>query len=1636
MVYNFKNIERIVEEENICKTHSFYAIASNILESKNLLNEDLRVESSRVTSLNGKWDFVFTDSTDISFDSELIEFKKINVPSCWEKEFSLGYKYIQGIQFEMGLTSNIGSSGVYKRTFQITDLNKKYFVEFNKVNGLLQLFINGKYVGLMFTGYGEFDITEFLVEGENEIFCSISKNNNTETANCTDREAISGITGDVFLISRPKKYISNYSFSSYVSGANHVAKFVVETNAEANTKIELKIYDRGVEVADFISRTDENGIATFESIDEYKTYSSENPNLYDVCVGLFEEEDIIEGIKFKIGFSEIKFENGEFKYCDLPVKLKAVTLSSEYDVLGNVLNRETYIDLINNLDALNINTIYVNTHVEPIFFTLCAIKGLYVVENLPISTKYIPKIYGDNYKKLAYESIWYKRTLETRANEIVLRDNNFTSLLFFTTNVDETGCVAYKEVIQTARAISNKPILDDTGNFVVVDLAYAIKNRQNIWGMLSDDTKSFFIVNVVPKINISLQDLDSFINNVIARQNAIGLSVNCLYREMGNNSIAEYLIDSNYSFMPAGSIVKYAYRPIESHFISSNCLRLTNRFVFKDTSDIVVRIFKGKVGSRVLLGEFSPKIDPLMSKDYDINIPAKYDTPKVFVEYDYISGKHIATEPVNTLREDETIGEKYNEFASYTYTFNNKFEQAEPYENILKPRAFFVPNATKTSCDRFSRSGEKTISDRLSLISGEWDVAYFENGCPEQFTPNAIQFKKVITPSTFESIGLEKHSYVKDGYPFKSDLNKFSVNSKDGRKNSAAIYRKIISLGDLNYNYILTFDKVNGVFELQVNGKYVGYSTIGFGEFDISQFITVGLNEIVVIVKKWSSSSYLFDLNNGFQATGIVGDVYYTKVKKSSLFDVEYDAFKDINDFFVNINLKFFEANKQTVVVELNDGDNNLYTKCINKLENDTVKLPISYNFEPYNVETQKTYQLYIKVYEKGLLCECSKISLGFNSVKLQADLLSINDEDIKLHGIEYNPIYNKDGNILTQYDYADDLSLIKAYGFNTIIPTNYISVDALDYCYKKAGLYVIKDLGFNTISNNSDPKTKYNVIRSEKFEKVVEEVALYTYSRTKNNPAIIAYYFNESLSEKPIAQIAKELREKASRPICSLEGEDTDIVVARKLTVGALKTILDINTGVKPVIVSGYGSSSGLGNPQLKDYEYLINTWDCCCGGAIHQFVDDVVGNNVATTEGIFNEDRLPYPVANEVKHLFRSVVSVISDDNKTISFENRNFNLNADYLYADVCIYKNGHILSRTRLNINVPPRKTQSYDLFVGEIDGDMYINVEFYDVKTNKLVNTDQHILNKQSVKVDSIEGKKPIRVSQLFDFIDIEFDCGVIRFNTKNGMIERYKIGKKEIIIPDGGIKGKDSIRNNFYRPFIRNLKEGIGDSFELQLTKFDTNYINAKDVELTSLTVEMEYDILSKNKPVGKTYNKYIIYNSGVISLSSRAVLNGTPANPIDCFGIKLKLNRSFGNIIYYGKGNTDNYPDLDASSKMGIYTMYVDRMFNMFKTAQECGNRKDVHFAIITDIDGDGIAVNTNNEPFNLRVMPCSDAEILENYKANKIPEGVSGVYVDVDSALAGIGEENKGRTDKKFELSAKDYEISFNIIPIRNVK
>jgi len=242
-------------------------------------------------NLNGEWSF-YRDLSSSGYDRKFYEDpefpEKITVPFCPESELSgIGFKDFMPTVW-------------YGKTLEVTesDLSGRVILHFGACDYLTTLWINKKPVGKHIGGYAsfEFDITDYLVVGENALTLSAYDDNRAHTQHRGKQSSVfysvgcdytrtTGIWQTVWLEFVPEIYLTDVAINATDLGGTVL--FDASLNAYAkDATLEAAVSYKGNRVAENKVVFSGSNISFGIAVPDPKLWNPGAPELYDVCYTL------------------------------------------------------------------------------------------------------------------------------------------------------------------------------------------------------------------------------------------------------------------------------------------------------------------------------------------------------------------------------------------------------------------------------------------------------------------------------------------------------------------------------------------------------------------------------------------------------------------------------------------------------------------------------------------------------------------------------------------------------------------------------------------------------------------------------------------------------------------------------------------------------------------------------------------------------------------------------------------------------------------------------------------------------------------------------------------------------------------------------------------------------------------------------------------------------------------------------------------------------------------------------------------------------------------------------------------------------------------------------------------------------
>ncbi len=425
-------------------------------------------EKAEIKSLDGVWKFKFLETTQsvpedfykTSYDNS--NWDNIDVPSCWEMK---GYGYpiytnsVYPFPSKPPYITCDNPTGCYTRTFTIpTDWNgKRIIIRFGGVYSGYYLWINGEKVGYAEDSClpSEFDITEYLVDGENKLAVQVMKWVDGSYMEDADHWRMAGIHREVLLMATPKVSIYDFGVRTKLNIADNRARLMIRPEIDNVNNSDVKgwmlsaqLYDDKneeifphpieIEAKDILNEPYPQrdnvyyGMMQGDVINP-KLWNAETPNLYTVTLTLTDGDGKVVDVRStKVGFRDVKIEDDQLWVNGESIKLYGVNRHDHSDTGGKTVTRDEMEADVRLMKQYNFNSVRTSHYPnDPYFYELCDKYGLYVLDEANIETHH-------DRGYLSNRPEWNNAYME-RGMRMAINNRNHPSIIIWSLG-NESGC--------------------------------------------------------------------------------------------------------------------------------------------------------------------------------------------------------------------------------------------------------------------------------------------------------------------------------------------------------------------------------------------------------------------------------------------------------------------------------------------------------------------------------------------------------------------------------------------------------------------------------------------------------------------------------------------------------------------------------------------------------------------------------------------------------------------------------------------------------------------------------------------------------------------------------------------------------------------------------------------------------------------------------------------------------------------------------------------------------------------------------------------------------------------------------------------------------------------------------------------
>ena len=887
----------------------------------------------------------------------------------------------------------------------------------------------------------------------------------------------------------------------------------------------------------------------------------------------------------------------------------------------------------------------------------------------------------------------------------------------------------------------------------------------------------------------------------------------------------------------------------------------------------------------------------------------------------------------------------------------------------------------------------------------------------------------------------------------------------------------------------INFGAVKSAYYVWVNGQFVGFTEDAKtnAEFDLTPYVKVGKNTMAVKVYRFSNGSY-FECQDFWRISGIERDVMLYSKPALNIYDYEVQAGLDKNyqngTFAIKLRLQSKTnkiPKKSTLVVGAYEGpetegfpEHILFTttKSLDELNFTLAKDGYYYadvelsvdskeigKVKPWSAEYPNLYQLRISLMDKkSKTIERLTSSFGFRTSEIKDGKLLINGQYVLIKGVNRHEHDPYTGHVITRESMEKDIAMMKQMNINTVRTCHYPDDPYWYELCDKYGLYVWDEAN---CESHAQGYRERSLAKDPRYQGMVWSRNRNMLERDKNHPSVIMWSMGNECGNGVNFEYTYEWMKQRdpSRPVTyerAIYDKNTDAIGLMYSSPIYLQRF--VNEGFdklhRPFIMVEYCHAMGNSMGGLQDYWDVIEANEQLQGGCIWDWVDQsfIVHDNVKNVDwlavggdfghaygvgdddafcanGVVSSDRTPHHHAAEVKKVYQPI-KFTAKDLTWGQFEAKNWLsfTNASAFDCDFELFSAEKTLQKGKIDLEIEPFGTQEINIERLRIYGNP--GEEFFVRFSVKLredqpfmpagteIAYDEFKLDWPSAPLEPLMKEKPLQFNDNSAYND-DF---TVTFDKATGAITSYSVNGVELL--------KSELRDDFWRaPTLNDEKDLWGLSrwkkAELQnlVPKCSGLHFERLDDHMVSVYAIVEfYDGTGRLQIV---VNKmYLIDGEGAISITNRV----EPAKTVTSFpkvGMQYRMPLDYRNLTYFGK-DTENYPDRNASGKMGLYHVDALSLFEQHVVPQANGNHSDTRwFALTSDKSKVGLFV-TMQEPFNFSIYNYADDNLTAARRINQLtPTDYLTVNVDFKQAPIGTATCGPG-VDLKYVLGNRVYEYT----------
>ena len=725
---------------------------------------------------------------------------------------------------------------------------KRLFISFQGAESGIALWLNGHFVGYSEDSFtpSEFELTEYVQEGENKLAAQVFKW--TASSWCEDQDffRFSGIYRDVYLYTVPEVHVYDLQIRAIPDETLSAAALEIRTNTWGKGEIKITLSRAGETVIEDKKALDGEEIYAWK-VENPVLWSAEDPQLYDLTMEIYNESgELQEVIPQKVGFRRFEMKDGIMTLNGKRIVFKGVNRHEFSSVSGRHVSEEELRKDLKIMKQNNINAIRTCHYPDAsLIYQLCDEYGIYMIDETNLESHGswdIAEFTKDYTYVVPHDKPEWLDMMLDRANSMYQRDKNHAAILIwscgnesfggkdifemsqFFHKADPTRLVHYEGVCHDRRyndtsdmesqmypsveAIKEFLAKDDSKPFVCCEYTHAMGNSCGAMHKYTD------LTDTEPKYQGGF--IWDYIDQSIYKKDRYGKEFQAYGGDFGErptdynfsgNGIA---YGGNRDASPKMQEVKFNYQNITAE-VSADSVKVINKNLFVNTDIFDCKVTVAKDGKVIRKASLATAVAPLSEEVYALPL-AKEEKPgeyavtvsfhlkedKVWAEaghevafgqyiYKVEAPKKACPEGVEVIRSTHNIGVRGTHFEVLFSVLNGglvsyKYAGKEMIEAIPKPNFWRAP--TDNDCGNL-----------MGMRYGQWKIAsmYLSH---KDFRKGPYGPGNVPEVEVNEKTVKVTYTYLMPTTPTSKCKLSYEVFG-DGRVKTTLIYEPVKELGDM-----------------------------------------------------------------------------------------------------------------------------------------------------------------------------------------------------------------------------------------------------------------------------------------------------------------------------------------------------------------------------------------------------------------------------------------------------------------------------------------------------------------------------------------------------------------------------------------------------------------------------------------------------------------------------------------------------------------------------------------------------------------------------------------------------------------------------------------------------------------------